>query len=162
MKALTPKLLATIVPLSFLPASVLAATFLTVSTTTGIVFGSLDDGATGGGFRVRPDGSSSPTGGSTVTAVGGVPPQAGQVSLIGPTGIPIAVSIATATVNVNGTAGGTMSVNDFQLNVNTGGVVETFTLTAPTITFPVGATLNVSAGQTAGVYTGTFTLNASY
>ena len=45
MKVLTPKLFATIVPLSFLPASVMAATFLTVSTTTGIIFGQLDDGA---------------------------------------------------------------------------------------------------------------------
>lgn len=145
-----------------IPAHAIGATVtLSVSTSTNIVFGDLDDGATGGGFRVRPDGSSGPLVGSTVTALGSIMPHPGQINLIGSTGAPIDLSIATATVNLTG-PGAPMSVNDFNLVTNAGSRTQTVTLTATTNTFPVGATLNVNAGQVAGVYTGTYTINASY
>ncbi len=156
-------LLSACIPLTIVPVSAIAATFpIAVSTSTNIAFGTLDPGVSGGQFRVRPDGSSAPLGGSTVTSLGPLAVQPGQISLAGSTGVAIDLSIATATVVLNGNAGGAMNVNDFNIRTNAGGLAETITLTSTTDTFPVGATLTVSAGQTPGAYTGTFTLNASY
>lgn len=161
MSTVRKSLLATIVPLTFVPVSAMAQTVtITLSVTQNLVFGSLDSGATGGGFRVRPDGSSAPTGGSTVTSVGVITPQPGQISIFGSTGFPIDLSITTTVINLNnGTTN--ISVNDFQLRTNSGGVAETITL--PTDTqVAVGATVNLAGGQAQGAYTGTYTVNAIY
>lgn len=80
--------------------------------------------------------------------------------------IDLSVAAATATI-VNGTAK-TMKVNAFKLDEAAGmgafasGSNVTITLSANTASFEVGATLNVGAGQAAGTYTGTFTVNANY
>ena len=70
----------------------------------------------------------------------------------------------TATVfTVDDTGAGVpMNVNAFNLVTNAGGTSETITLAATPSTFPLGATLNVGAGQVAGTYTGTYTVSANY
>jgi len=160
-----------IVKLSFLPAIALcalcpgrvAAATLTinVSVTGDINFGGLDPGATGGGFRVRPGGTSGPLLGSTVSSLGITPVTPGQIQIIASTGVPIDLSVTNATYTLTG-PGGSMTVNDFHIGGDSSGRSVVVTLASTSEVFPVGATLNVGAGQGAGVYSTVFSVNAAY
>lgn len=77
------------------------------------------------------------------------------------TGVPITLTVPAGPVTLtSGTV--TMSVNNFNIRTDAGGLSETITLVGPTQDVPVGATLNVGGGQGIGVYNGAFTFNANY
>lgn len=70
---------------------------------------------------------------------------------------PIQISITSPTFLItNGTAN--MSVNNFNIITNAGGMSTT--VTAPFVSVPVGATLNVGSSQASGTYTGSFGVTA--
>ena len=109
------------------------------------------------------------TGGRTQTGgvnllAGGGPVQEGIIKITAASGLPIDLSVTNTKFVVahTVTATKTMSVNNFQLNTVAGGTKTTITLTKTTGAMPVGATLNVGAGQAAGAYAGTFTVAAAY
>jgi len=79
---------------------------------------------------------------------------------------PLNVTVTAATFPVTHTtiATQTMSVNAFNLVTNAGGLSTTVTIpaTQTLIDVPVGATLNVAAGQQDGTYTGEYTVMVNY
>lgn len=109
---------------------------------------------------VTPGNVRSQTGGVSLIAGGGE--QNGIIKITAASALPIDLSV-TATKYVVSAGTKTMQVDNFQLKTNAGGTKTVLTLAATTkATVPLGATLNVGAAQTAGVYTGTFTVAAAY
>ena len=123
-------------------------------------FGSFTTGGAGGTVDITP------AGGVTYTGVVGTPSTAPTEAIIqvkGKTHAPgIDVSVTNPTVNVtNGTD--TMVVNNFNINTNAGGPIETgLAMTAPSVLVPIGATLTVGVAQGTGTYAGTFTVQVGY
>lgn len=152
---------ALMVPLSLFPGQAKAMITIIVSATVDINFGSVTE--TGAGGTVTVDTAGARTVGGSVTAITGAGLESnGVISISGSTGLPIDLSITPATFTVSDGAN-TMSVNAFDLDTGAG-VTDaiTVTLTANPSTFPIGATLNVGAGQAAGTYSGTYVVNATY
>jgi hypothetical protein len=103
------------------------------------------------------------TGGVSLIAGGGE--QEGIIKITAASALPIDLSVTATKFVVANTAAPTktMNVNNFNIKTNAGGTKTVLTLAGTTkATVPLGATLNVGAGQTAGVYTGTFTVAAAY
>ena len=134
---------------------------ITVSGSQGLHFGSMTETGAGGTMLIDTAGARTP-GGGVVAVTGAAAEQAGVIRLVAGTGIAIDLSMAATAYTVSDGGGNTMSVNNFNIRTNAGGTAETVTLAAATETFPLGATLNVGAGQTAGTYNGAYTLNANY
>ena len=99
----------------------------------------------------------------TITAIGSNA-QTGGFKVAGSTGVNIVISqdgSATLTSGAN-----TMNVTNIQvqnpLNTITGQTITVQLAANPSANFDVGGTLNIGAGQAAGVYTGTQTITALY
>lgn len=152
-------LLATIIPLTLVSQKANAQLSIVISGTAALNFGAVSENGAGT-VIVTTAGGRSTTGG--ITAVTGAGTHSnGVVSLSGSTGLAIDVSMtAGAFTIVDG--GNTMVVNNFNLETVAGGATRTITLAANPTTFPIGATLNVGAGQPAGTYIGDYTINANY
>lgn len=120
-------------------------------------FGTIMPCGAAGQVTISPSGTASATG--CVSSVGGL--QSNGACLIsqagGPTLSPLQISLTAPSIVLNNGAGGTMAVNDFNLETPGGGLV--YTTTAFFLDLGIGATLNVGAGQAAGTYTGSFTVN---
>lgn len=163
-QALSSKLLRAVVLLVPITCSVKAAFAsapIAVSAVANLHFGSLVVGAGGGTATINTAGARSV--GGTVTEVTGLSLQTqGQISVSGSTGLAIELTVLTTTYNIDNGGGDVMAVNNFNLVTNGGGTQEVITLTAPTVTYPVGARLNVAAAQAAGAYTGSYTIRANY
>lgn len=117
-------------------------------------------------IQVDPDGTV--TSGGSIAHIGTSSPNPAKVQIKASAGYAIDVSVGAATVSITSGAN-KMQVNAFDLatavgaGVNGGGTTQTYTLAGTTVTsFFVGATLNVGAAQAAGVYAGTFVVNAAY
>jgi hypothetical protein len=125
-------------------------------------FGSVTESGLGG--TVVMDTANGRTVTGAVTAVvGGALEQSGVITVTAANGLAINLSMGATSIAVsNGVA--TMAVNNFNIRTNAGGVLQVVTLAASPETFPLGATLNVGAGQdtSVGLYTGAYTLNANY
>ena len=149
--------LTTVIPLSFVPCYAQAQ--IVVSGTVDIHFGSMTENGAGGTMAI--DIAGARTAGGGVTAVSGSGfEKNGVISVGGTTGVAIDLSITGAPFTVTG-PGAAMSVSGFNLVTNVGGSNQTITLTTNPSTYPVGATLTVGAGQVAGSYIGTYTVNAT-
>ena len=99
------------------------------------------------------------TAGATSSADGaftGGSPQAGVFNVTGATGQSYDITLPAAAVTLT-SGGNTVTVDTF-----TDDTAGTGTLTGGTDTFNVGATLNLSAAQPAGAYTGTYTVTVDY
>lgn len=136
---------------------------ITVSGSQGLHFGTMTETGAGGTMLIDTAGARTP-GGGVVAVTGAAAEQAGVIRVVAATGIAIDLSMAATAYTVSDGGGNTMVVNNFNIRTNAGGTAETITLAAATETFPLGATLNVGAGQSTVVtnYTGTYTLNANY
>lgn len=131
---------------------------LTVAEDQSLNFGTFSTGGVGGTVVVDTAGLANYTG---VVEIATTSPTEAVLKVIGNAGPNVILTITNPTFAVsNGTT--TMQVNQFNINTNTGGVMQTLNMTAPTILVPVGATLTVGAAQPAGTYNGAFTLNAVY
>ncbi|PIW25691.1 MAG: hypothetical protein COW30_18940 [Rhodospirillales bacterium CG15_BIG_FIL_POST_REV_8_21_14_020_66_15] len=130
-------------------ASVEIAAPISVTQDTALAFGNIGPSAASGTVAISLAGAQSVTGG--VTALGGTV-AAGAFSVTGANGASYSVSVpASVTLSGPGTA---MTAT---LNHDGGG-----SLTAGTDTFNVGGTLSVGANQTAGSYSGTYTVSVDY
>lgn len=89
---------------------------------------------------------------------------AGQFTVTGEGGLQYAITFPGAPFILNGSGGGTMTVDNFVTNPASPrtipGVLGTAGSTNDVIL--VGANLNVGATQTAGTYTGTYTVQVDY
>lgn len=138
---------------------------IVVSSTVPLVFGSLTVAALTAGTLVVGPVTVGPTPGGAggATPAGSVlTPAAGVIRVAGNTGVNIDLAVTTTSDTVvNGTAQ-TMVVDNFNLITDAGGTTATVTFGASPGLFPVGATLNVTAGQAIGTYTGSFNVSAAY
>jgi hypothetical protein len=133
-------------------ASVTVAQPIAVSETTSLNFGTITSSASAGTVVISTAGARSVTGG--VGELGGSP-AAASFSVTGEGNNAFSISLpSSASLTGPGTA---MTVN--AIAHNAGG---TPSLSGGSRTFSVGATLNVGASQTAGAYTGTYSVTVSY
>ena len=151
-------LLASLIPLSFLPQPAQAMLTIVVSATVDLNFGSVTESGAGGTVTITPAGARS-VGGSVTAVTGAGLESNGMILVSGSTGLAIDLSMAAAAFPVsNGTD--TMIVNAF--NINGSGNAAVVTLAVNPTAYPYGATLNVTGSQGAGTYNGSFTVNANY
>lgn len=137
--------------------SAIVLTPIVVSGTVDLNFGSITE-SSAGTIVVPPVAAASVTGGVTSLST----PVVGVIQIAAATGAAITLSMDATAYTVSDGLANTMSVNNFNLVTDAGGTSETITLAASPETRPLGATLNVSAGQTPGTYTGNYTVNANY
>ena len=132
-----------------------------MSATVDMNFGTVTTNGGAGTIVVDTFGGRTVTG--TLVPIGGAGlVSQGVFSISGSTGLAISMSMTNPTFTVNNGTGGVMNVNNFNMITNAGGSNTTITLATSTETFPLGATLNVSASQPEGTYIGNFTVSANY
>lgn len=135
---------------------------ITVKGTATLDFGQMTTGGAGGTMKMSVAGARTPTGVVALGAAGG----AGSILVTAAKGFPIDLSVTATKFNVTHTLTATkkMTVDTFVIKgKGAGGTKTTVTVAAgTTVKAPVGATLNVAAGQQAGVYKGTYTVSAAY
>ncbi|MBT8440269.1 MAG: DUF4402 domain-containing protein [Gammaproteobacteria bacterium] len=121
----------------------------------GMNFGDVSESGAGT-VVLTPAGARSTTGGADVLAGGGE--QAGQYTITGADGKAYTLTLPTVPVVITETVGSvaTMTVDTFQQTGSTG------TAAAAGETMNVGATLNISAGQLVGTYTGSYAITVNY
>jgi hypothetical protein len=122
-------------------ASATIVTPIGITAGTALNFGTIDPGAGAGGtVTVFADG--------TATAYSGVAAVTGGT---------------VSAVTLNGSGGGTMTVDTFNsYTANTASTAGTGALSAGADTLSVGAVLHVGGSQTAGTYTGTYSVSVVY
>jgi hypothetical protein len=121
-----------------------------------LLFGDIVTCATGNTVVVTPGNSRTVNGCLTP---GGAPFARGRC--IGTQGAPLRpmqISVAASTYTISAGAN-TMTINNFDIVTTGNGRV--FTSTAFFVSIPIGATLNIDAGQATGTYSGSFTVNAN-
>lgn len=129
-------------------ASATIVTPISITKTVDMDFGNVAVGATGGTVVLSTAGSRTETGGVTLPAVTGTV-AAASFTVSGTAGYTYAITIPTSDHTIaNG--GNTMVVNSFTSDPSGTGTLDG---TTGEQTLNVGATLNVSALQAAGVYT---------
>lgn len=155
-------LLTTLVPLSFVPFKpAKAALTIVLSGTDVLHFGTITESGAGGTVVISTAGGRTTTG--SVSAIGGLGLESnGGFQIAASTGVNITVSVTAPSFNVTDGAAGVMAINNFNIVTAAGGATQIINLGSSPATFPVGATLNVSAAQAPGTYTGTINLNAVY
>ncbi len=125
------------------------------SSHTGLSFGNIIAAATDGWVRVFPDGTHDYDEVDRPSILGDITPA--TFTIMGMNEAAYTIVLPTSVV-IN-SAGGNMTVNNFQSNPTAG----THNLpVSGSETLSVGATLNVAAGQAAGDYTGTFSVSVNY
>ena len=139
-------------------ATATIVTPITITKTSDMNFGNVAvQAATGGTVVMTPAGARSATSGVTLPGTPGTV-SAASFTVNGQAGYTYAISLPTA-VTLTDAASNQMTVNGF-----TSTPTATGTLTAGTDILNVGGTLNVTAGQTPGVYTSAtpFTVTVNY
>jgi Domain of unknown function (DUF4402) len=136
---------------------------IAISTTSGLVFGNLAVGATGGTVAIGVNDAVTIAGAShTITQPAGNngSPLAAVFAVTGAANFTYAITLpANSTVTIS-SGGNSMAVNDFVSNPAATG---SGTLSgAGAQTLKVGATLTVGNNQAAGSYTGTFDVTVAY
>lgn len=134
-------------------------TALVVSSTAALDFGSLTVGAVGGTLQIQTDNTPNVTG--DVSTAGGTP-GAGSIKVTGAAAANVQISAASPTYTVNDGGGHSMDVTAFRFGVGSAAAPTIAIGGGGTVAIPVGATLNVGAAQTAGSYTGNYTVNVVY
>ncbi|MBO9698471.1 MAG: DUF4402 domain-containing protein [Sphingopyxis sp.] len=127
-------------------------------------FGDIIPSASAGTVTIGPEGSRSRTGGVTLAGGGGEP---ARFAGLGSVNRQVNISLGSNNIWLTG-PGVRMRVRDFAIGSTPTAILSTaptrFRITSPlgNYNFPVGATLEVGANQTAGDYSGTFTITLNY
>lgn len=142
-------------------ATVLAP--IQVTATQTLNFGSLTEAGTGT-MKVGVDGTG--TAGGSVTSIGGTI-QAGGFKVQATSGKNVTITAPASATISHTAAAGTMKVTAFELAApgttsTTAGALTHNMAAASETGFRLGGTLNVSAGQATGTYTGSATITANY
>ena len=110
-----------------------------------------------GNVTVTPAGARSSTGQNLVTDSN--TPSSGKLTVTGPANQQITVVLPTeATVSTSDNGGGSMTINTFTADKSGSQTIGA----GGTLAIQVGGTLGVAADQTAGDYTGTYTITVNY
>ena len=128
---------------------------IAIAKTADLNFGSLvATGAAGTAVIDPTTGNRTLTGGVFAGSSTGYNPAGFSIALCGPGGSTYYILIPLGAITLNGSSGGTMTVDTFQSHppalTPVNGTITT--------TFTVGATLHVGANQTQGTYTGVFSV----
>lgn len=131
-----------------------------LTNTTPLDFGGVVASATAGTVVFNPTNSvRTATGGVTMPAGLSGSPSIAEFSVLGRKNKYYNISFPQGQVTITKAGGGaTMTVDSFTLNVSS----QRRLSNQGTDMFKVGATLNVGASQTPGVYTGTYTVTVTY
>lgn len=127
---------------------------LSITTASGLSFGSLYAGATAGSVVLAADGSRSASGGAGLAAGGGT---VASFEVQGAPGASYAVTLPDSALLQDG-AGNSMTVTAFSSNA--GGVGQLSPEGAQTLA--VGAALEVAPAQPQGAYSGSFVVTVEY
>lgn len=138
--------------------AVIMPSTLALTSPQNLNFGAFAVSGGAGSVTINTAGTGTYTG---VTQVATPPPSEANIRIFGDVGSSVVISVTDPTVTVFNGAN-TMQVDNFQINTNAGGAMETINMTNATVLVPIGATLNVNAGQAAGSYSGTFTVSVIY
>jgi hypothetical protein len=139
-------------------ASATIITPISISKTVDLNFGNVAVGGTSGTVAITAAGVRSATGGVTLPATAGSP-AAASFTVTGQGSYTYAITLPSTATTIDDGLSHTMTVGTFVSNPGTTG-----TLSSGTQTLTVGATLNVGANQTPGVYTSAtpFTVTVQY
>ncbi|HMO74028.1 MAG TPA: DUF4402 domain-containing protein [Sphingopyxis sp.] len=127
-------------------------------------FGDIIASGTAGTVRIAPDGSRSSTGGVTLAGGGGEP---ARFAGLGTYNQNVMISLSANQIWITG-PGQQMRVRNFEIGSTPTAILSTtptrfrIATTLGNFNFPVGATLDVNAGQAPGDYSGTFTITLNY
>ena len=136
-------------------ASARIVTPLEITKNVDLAFGNIAAGPIAGTVTIATDGSRTGLGGVTLIAAGNVN-SAAQFSIVGYPSATFGITLPTTIYLSDGTS--LMSVDTF-----VSGLGQTSTLDVNgQANLNVGATVNVAAGQYAGLYTGTFDVTVAY
>jgi hypothetical protein len=86
----------------------------------------------------------------------------GQIRAFGTNGVVVTYNVTDPTVTLTNGGTGAMQVNGFNIGTDAAGPTKAVTMTANTMTVPVGGTLNVGGASPTGTYTGSVTINAVF
>ena len=140
-------------------ASATVATPIKLTAISALQFGTMAQPVTGGTVTVWPTGGYSTTGdlGADIAIAQSTVPAAASFSV---TGIPGAIFAATGVSQVTISNGASkMTLGQFTINGSfSGGQIAA----NGTVTFYIGGTLTLAAGQAPGIYTGTFPITVTY
>lgn len=140
------------------PVSVVFWQTLVVVQQTRLNFGAIEVLSGGSVIRIVPQTGirTAVSGAGNINLVNSPTPAAGSFLVTGQPNAAVTVTLPT-TATITGSNGGTMTVNNFTK------FPTTTTLDATgSLTLKVGADLSVGANQTAGTYTGTYTITVNY
>ncbi len=152
--------------------SAIILTPIAVTSTQVLHFGSMTVTTALGDIAVDTAGTRG-AGTGSVTEVGGAGLEnEGRIEITAATGLTMDVAMTATVFTVDdGGAGLAMNVNQFNLKTAAGGTSVTTSIVGPatTVVVPVGATLNVPAGQAAAIvgitpvtFTGAYTVDVTY
>lgn len=139
-------------------ATATVVTPITISKTADMSFGNIAvNASTGGTVVLAPAGTRTSTSGVTLPATGGTV-TAAAFTVDGTGSYTYAITLPSAATLTRASGSETMTANSFTSNPSATG-----TLSSGTQNISVGATLTVTAGQVAGVYTsGNFSVTVNY
>ncbi len=127
-------------------------------------FGDIIPGPTAGIVRIFPDGTRTVTGGVTVF---GTTHQPARFAGLGSFNQQVLISVSSNTIDLTG-PGTPMTLSQFDIGSTPTAILSTtprrfrITSTNGQFNFPVGARLAVGANQTAGNYSGSFSITLNY
>lgn len=127
---------------------------LAIAESQALSFGNFAAG-TGGTVVIATDGSRTATGDVNLSSADAG--QQGTFDVTGTSGYTYAITLPAGAATLDDGSGNTMSVDTWVSNPS-----GTGTLTGGSETVNVGATITVGSGQTAGTYTGTYTVSVEY
>ena len=126
-----------------------------MTTSNGISFGDISAGATSGTVILTPGGASSATGGTTINS--SAPGNPSSFNVQGTPNASFSISLPIS-ILLSDSASHTMSVDNFTSSPTPSGVLDG----SGQQTLSVGATLNVSANQAFGSYSGQMAVTVDY
>ena len=151
-------------PATNVTASATVVTPLTISSASALNFGTFAAGGTTGTVTISPSGSPRASSGG-VTLVATSAGTASSVVLAGTPSTAFTLNLPGSTVSLTG-PGSAMTLSNFTTNLSGTGLGGTGVGGAigssGSLTFAIGATLNVGANQAAGSYSATFPITVTY
>lgn len=149
----------TTTPAFSVSATATVASTLSITSATALGFGSFVPDTTAATVVIAPQSANfrTRTGNISLLSSGAGAPS--TVALSGSPNMSFSVNLPTTPVTLSGPSSSTMTMTNFTTNLGTAkGTLDGGGLSS----FLVGATLNVGASQTAGSYTGSFSVTVSY
>jgi hypothetical protein len=145
----------TTTPAVNVPASATVVTPLTIGAVTTLNFGAFAPGVVEGSVTIPPTGNRT---GSNVTLMATNTGAASTINVAGDPNLVVTANLPSSPVTLSAGASTVMTVSAFTTNL----VEKTKILPSGTLSFQIGATLTVKAGQATGIYSGVVPITVTY